>query len=240
MRRRHVCIALGAMLCLAAGFCFLNGTVGPRLCVRNSAKELVFISRLPQSQLFCIRFIHSVAKSPVEEWFSARFGRIVLESTVYQDFGAGLPHEAGSGQRMEFDKGLVRISGYNQPIVPLTVRVGRIAEHSLLLEGAVQHAAATVARPALPAGFARVESLASPSLSGNQVSSGGVKPSVTTAALDDGGDSADCGTLIPLFATADTQGKTFSAVRLDALAPAGSALTFSAEFCFWKYCLESR
>lgn len=213
---------LGAMLCLAVGCCYLSDMVGLRLCVRNSAKELVFISRLPQSQLFCIRFIHSVAKSPVEEWFRARPGQMVLESTVYQDFGAGLPHEAGSGQRMDFEKGLVRISGYNQPIAPLTVRVGRIAGHSLLLEGTVPHTAGTVFRPAL------VSAGSEPSRKGT----------VDAANSGGGGDSEARDTLTPLFATADTHGKTFTVVRLDALAPAGAALTFSAEYCFWKYCLE--
>lgn len=202
MTYRRVFIVLGGVLCLVAGVCYANGMVGQRLCVRNAAKELVFFSSLPQSQLFCIRFIHSVAKSPVEEWFRVRSGQIVLESTVYQDFGAGLPHEAGKGQRMDFDKGLVRISGYDLPIAPLVVRVGRIAGHTLLLEASGQHTVGTVASPVAPASQ---ESNEAPP---------------------------------QIFATEDTQGKRFTIIKLDALALAGSALTFSAEFCFWKYCLE--
>ena len=42
-----------------------------------------------------IRYIHSVAKSPVEDWFRVSQQTIFLERTVYQDFGAGLPHTPG-------------------------------------------------------------------------------------------------------------------------------------------------
>lgn len=113
--------------------------VKPTLCVRNAAKELVLFSSLPAGQDFCIRFIHSVAKSPVEEWFYGQDGTIVLDRTVYQDFGAGLPHEAGVGQRMEFLDDVMQITGYDVALADLTVRVGRVAEHSLLLEQGIRH-----------------------------------------------------------------------------------------------------
>lgn len=124
---------LGAISILAVASLAYWG-VKPTLCVRNAAKELVLFSSLPAGQDFCIRFIHSVAKSPVEEWFYGRDGAIVLDRTVYQDFGAGLPHEASAGQRMEFVDGVVQITGYDVTLADLTVRVGRVAEHSLLLQ----------------------------------------------------------------------------------------------------------
>lgn len=182
-----------------------------RLCVRNVANELVFFSPLPQSQVFCIRFVHSVARSPVEEWFRFRDGDLLLESTVYQDFGAGLPFDAGPGRHMVVRDGVIGLSGFNQLLPELTVRVGRIAGHTLLLESP------TGMRP------------------GRRISIGNASGTVV---LPDRPNSTDAyASPPPLFATQGTQGKAFIAVRLDELAPAGAALTFSRELCFFQYCL---
>lgn len=197
MKCKSLPVCLAVLLGLAGLVWWAAYSLAPRLCLRNAADELVFFSRVPASQAFCIRFIHSVAKSPVEEWFSVRNGDIVLDSTVYQDFGAGLPHESGVGQRMTFHDGLVRISGYNRSIPQLTVRVGRVAAHTLVLEG--------------------------------------VAPtSVGSAVLPVSADAVGAQTQV--FATPDTQDRTFTAIRLDALSPAGTALTFSVERCAGTYC----
>lgn len=65
---------------------------------------------------------------------------IFLEKTVYQDFGAGLPHTPGPGQTMSTGDGHIVISGYHKALPSFEVRVGRIARHTLLLprEGAAE------------------------------------------------------------------------------------------------------
>lgn len=190
-------------LCLLGGLAYWG--LKPALCVRNTTKELVFFSPLPQARDFCIRFIHSVAKSPVEEWFQVQDGKIILDRTVYQDFGAGLPHEASTGQRMEFRDGLVVISGYQMHLPDLTVRVGRVAEHSLLVEQGEGAEALFPAQRVLPARLTPRTEASQPA------------PPL-------------------LFLTPRTEGKAFIAVPLQDMAPAGAALTFSVERCFWNYC----
>ena len=93
----------------------------------------MYTKELPKNAMFGIRFIHSVAKSPVEEWFSIQQDGLVLQKTVYNDFGAGLPYQPEAGQTMEFTSGHITISGYNRKFQKFDVRVGRIAEHTLLL-----------------------------------------------------------------------------------------------------------
>lgn len=199
----------GLVALLALGTCLYMG-FKTSLCVRNAVKELVFFSPLPAGQDFCIRFIHSVAKSPVEEWFKVQGGKILLDRTVYQDFGAGLPHEASTGQHMAFDDGVVTISGYNMPLPELTVRVGRVAEHILLLEQ--DEAPQTPLR-----GKARTVRAVPPD-------------------QDERQENARNGSTSALFASPRTTGKAFMAIPLQDMAPAGAALTFSVEACFWKYC----
>lgn len=86
-----------------------------------------------EGQVFGIRYIHSVARSPVEDWFSVTDGCIYLEKTIYQDFGAGLPHKPEGGQRMYTENGHVIISGFHRRLPRFDLRVGRIAQHTLIL-----------------------------------------------------------------------------------------------------------
>ena len=106
---------------------------GPHLTLRNGQNETVFQKEMREEQCFGIRFIHSVAKSPVEDWYVIENGTIFLEKTIYQDFGAGLPHEPGPGQTMACANGYVTISGFHRQLASFDVRVGRIAGHALLL-----------------------------------------------------------------------------------------------------------
>ena len=105
---------------------------GLHLEVQNGQKETVFQKDMREGQCFGIRFIHSVAKSPVEDWYCVHEVALFLEKTVYQDFGAGLPHCAEATQSMRFEKDKILIEGFHRKLPEFTVRVGRIAEHTLL------------------------------------------------------------------------------------------------------------
>ncbi len=101
--------------------------------------EQVLLAPLPKNSKFCIRFTHSVALSPVDECFVADAGDVVLKSTIYHDFGAGLPHSPEAGQEMIFKDGKIIINGYSLRIPVLQVRVGRIAKHILMLPSIFTH-----------------------------------------------------------------------------------------------------
>lgn len=141
MMRRNAGIFLAAMLLVMAGmlgiaphlFSSVQAQDVQRLVLRDSGGRELFSRPAPEGSRFAIRYRHSVALSPVEDWFSVSGGCIYLEKTVYQDFGAGLPHQPGPGQRMYTENGKVVISGYHMPLPSFDVRVGRVANHTLLL-----------------------------------------------------------------------------------------------------------
>ena len=129
------CFPLLLGLCLLASACAVRQGSGTELQVHNSKGALVFSAPLPPGAEFGIRFTHSVALSPVEEWFVQRQGQVQLTRTVYADFGAGLPFEVQPGQRMTFEGGKVVLTGFDLTLPRLEVRVGRVAGHELLLPG---------------------------------------------------------------------------------------------------------
>lgn len=122
---------IGAVLVLGAAI--WQAQRGYVLLVRDARGRTVYSVPLPQGTEFGIRYIHSVALSPVEEWFSAtNDGRLSLDHVIYQDFGAGLPHAPEPGQRMIFRNGHMEIFGHALRLPALEVRVGRVAGHELL------------------------------------------------------------------------------------------------------------
>lgn len=108
------------------------------LVLTDARGAVLFACPAQEGFVFGIRYIHSVAKSPVEDWFRVAHNVIFLEKTIYQDFGAGLPHNPGPGQTMTTADGYIVINGYQMPLPSFDVRVGRVAQHVLLLPQAVK------------------------------------------------------------------------------------------------------
>ena len=91
----------------------------------------------PPDGRFTIRFLHSWARSLVDEVFQVDAGNnIVLKETLYEDFGAGLPHEPEPGRpasSMTVENGKIHIRDINRIVSDLQIRVGRfVAAHTLL------------------------------------------------------------------------------------------------------------
>lgn len=103
------------------------------LVLKDARGVVLFSFPAPEGFVFGIRYIHSVAKSPVEDWFQVANNVIFLEKTIYQDFGAGLPHTPQPGQTMTTADGHIVIKGYHMALPSFDVRVGRVAQHVLLL-----------------------------------------------------------------------------------------------------------
>lgn len=107
-----------------------------RLRVTDADGHTRILLPLGNGSMFAIRYVHSVARTPVEDWFAVSDGCLYLEKTVYQDFGAGLPHMPEGGQRMTTADGHVVISGFHRALPRFDLRVGRIARHTLILPDA--------------------------------------------------------------------------------------------------------
>ena len=107
-----------------------------RLELRDARGALLWSAPAREGTTFAIRYRHSVALTPVEDWFAVVNGVIELQRSEYQDFGAGLPHAPEQGQSMRVEGGRVIMDGYHRPLPSFDVRVGRVARHMLLLDDA--------------------------------------------------------------------------------------------------------
>lgn len=103
------------------------------LSLEDESGKRLFSKPVKDGAEFAIRFIHSVAKTPVTDYFIIKDGKIFLDKTIYHDFGAGLPHAPEGEQRMKTGNGEILITGFNREMPDLEVRVGRVAEHVFLL-----------------------------------------------------------------------------------------------------------
>lgn len=130
-------LSLQAAPCTASPTVEAGGAVPVlRLRVTDADGGTRLLLPLGNGSTFAIRYIHSVARTPVEDWFAVSDGCLYLEKTVYQDFGAGLPHMPEGGQRMTTADGHVIISGFHRALPRFDLRVGRIARHTLILPDA--------------------------------------------------------------------------------------------------------
>lgn len=102
------------------------------LVLRNEAGQVLLSRSLDPVTGFAIRYTHSVARTPVTDYFIPENGKIRLVKTEYQDFGAGLPHNPEAGQKMYMENGKLVIDGYQSRFNKIDVRVGRIARHRLI------------------------------------------------------------------------------------------------------------
>ncbi len=87
------------------------------------------------ADIFSIKFIHSVNKSPVIDFFEVREDGIYGVKTVYYGFGAGVPTELEEGQTLTYgEDGSMIISGMEIKMDNLIYRVGTVSDHILELQ----------------------------------------------------------------------------------------------------------
>lgn len=127
---------LAGLTCLTGGVLHAAPPCAVIVLYDDSGREVFEFS--PPDGRFTIRFIHSWARTPVEEIFQVdEENNIVLRETVYEDFGAGLPYELTpeSQMSMTVENGKVHIRDMHRIVPDLQVRTGQlIAAHVLLYE----------------------------------------------------------------------------------------------------------
>ncbi len=124
---------LAAVLIVAA---FLAGGVFSRdlLVVRDvKTGQTLEIGPILEGETFELDFIHSVDKLPVRDLFICRNGALVLEQTRCLSFGAGLGY-AGQGE-LKGENGWNIIDDMNRQVGTLPLRVGTVAEHTIVYRG---------------------------------------------------------------------------------------------------------
>lgn len=90
--------------------------------------------RLGRDNIFTVKYIHSVERTPVWETYTAEDGKIVLRETIFQSYGAGLP----STSPYDFDivEDGFRLYNIDLEMTDLVYRTGAVrANHELLVGG---------------------------------------------------------------------------------------------------------
>lgn len=133
MKRYFAAVALA--LLAAATAAFLMSGKGILVLSNGDTGERYAEYEMAPGDSFSITFIHSVNKSPVTDWYETdKNGRIWLRSTVYYDFGAGVPFDLNEGESLDYaENGAMVISNINREISPFLIFVGTVSDHTLLV-----------------------------------------------------------------------------------------------------------
>lgn len=97
--------------------------------------EVLLCARVNQGDTCVMSFLHSVNKRPVFDTWQFEADRIVIVKSRFDSFGAGMPESStDEGTLAVLDDGWLEWT-VNRPVPDLIVRVGRVANHTLLLKG---------------------------------------------------------------------------------------------------------
>ncbi len=96
--------------------------------------ELLYFNPVDAGERFSIRYIHSVNKSPVEDFFIIADDGLIIEKTVFTAFGAGVPASADDGGILKVYDDRMEVTGINRRIDDFLLFVGVTAEHSFIID----------------------------------------------------------------------------------------------------------
>lgn len=98
----------------------------------HQTKQVLMTLPLSSDKHFTVKWIHSVELEPWEEIFYVDHDmNIVLESTRFKAFGAGVPDSAG--KRVETKDGYTSFLEINKPMPYLSYGISPIAKHTLII-----------------------------------------------------------------------------------------------------------
>lgn len=111
----------------------LNMPMSSKFTISNGKTgEIVYIDDINNAGDFVVSFRHSVNRTPVNEYIRIQEGHFVVYKTTFYSYGAGMPeYDAGSGQKVTINNGLVQIENMNRELENFTYMVGTYAEHTL-------------------------------------------------------------------------------------------------------------
>ncbi|MFD1395517.1 DUF1850 domain-containing protein [Kroppenstedtia eburnea] len=137
MQKRYLYYGIGAGVIL---FLLLGTWPMATTLTLSSNKEGTSLWSHPVSpgDRFIIRFTHSVDKTDVDEVIRVGKEDLIIDSTVYQSFGAGLPSTLHGEETMELEDGKMRIDHLNRPQKSIDLFIGQVvANHRLVVDGKV-------------------------------------------------------------------------------------------------------
>ncbi len=122
-----VLIVVLILIYLLSKFLFLNVLT----LEKSSDGEIIFQEQINLGERFLLKYTHSVAKTPVWEFFEInKKGDLVLVETHFLDHGAGLPYAAFDNEFFVNEDNRFKIKNMSRKIsLPLYYRIGKIREN---------------------------------------------------------------------------------------------------------------
>lgn len=128
--QKNICaFACGVLLFFVSWIYFLQT---PYLFIFVGEEKLLTVRPIQQEEIFKTRFIHSVQKTPIEEFFtiSKQGNGFILKRTRYQSFGVGLPFLQSDGN-FRREGNFFIMDNMNRDIQILSLRTGLKTELTL-------------------------------------------------------------------------------------------------------------
>ena len=105
------------------------------LTLSTEDSQIVLQRNLAPQEQFVLTHRHSVHRSLVREYMQAGpNATVAVVEGHYSDYGAGLPQKAEPGQTLRFEGGNARLVLAPTYLPRIEIRVGRVAEHTLVLQ----------------------------------------------------------------------------------------------------------
>ena len=97
--------------------------------------RVVFCARVQPGEEFVLSFVHSVNRRPVYDTLRVEADHLVIAKSRFDTFGAGMPEASTrDGKLIVAEDGWLEWT-VNRPTPEITVRVGRVADHTLHYKG---------------------------------------------------------------------------------------------------------
>ena len=97
--------------------------------------HVVFCARVQPGQEFVLSFVHSVNRRPVYDTLRVEADHLVIVRSRFDTFGAGMPEASTQdGTLSVAEDGWLEWT-LNRPTPEITVRVGRVADHTVNYKG---------------------------------------------------------------------------------------------------------
>lgn len=121
MKNKNLILSFFIILTL---FFFFVPLISQFTISNGKTNEIVFMGSIKDYKYFHISFLHSVNKTPVNEFYEIRNNKFIVYKTTFYSFGAGMPDG-------EIKNGRVEINDINRELKDFTYMVGTDADHTL-------------------------------------------------------------------------------------------------------------
>jgi hypothetical protein len=107
------------------------------LTIRETNTNRLLWSRdVQEESRFGIRWIHSIHRTPIEEFYRVRGTSVVLDEMTFEEYGIGMESGLAPGEKLLTEEGTFRIVNMNRIFPALHLFIGQVrANHTLLFQG---------------------------------------------------------------------------------------------------------